>query len=117
MKDMEELETEQIISLKVLGFLYLRLGFFTRAARLFQALFALLPGDTGVARSLVAALLEEGNAGEALALLDAPPLRTDLTTSADPLLLLLKARSLWQLQRNEEARAMMDVYLAARETR
>ncbi|MDR2786894.1 MAG: hypothetical protein LBD06_00790 [Candidatus Accumulibacter sp.] len=110
---MEELEPEQVTSLKVLGFLYLRLGFFARAARLFQALLALLPEDAGVAKSLAAALLEDGKAGEALALLDAPPLRADPSMPADPVFLLLKARSLWRLQRGEEAFAAMEAYLAA----
>jgi tetratricopeptide (TPR) repeat protein len=106
----DELDREQVISLKVLGFLYLRQGFFDRAARLFRALFALLPEDIEVARSLAAALLENENPGEALGLLETSFLRDH---GADPVVKLLKARALWRLHRNEEAFAVMDDYLAA----
>jgi thioredoxin-like negative regulator of GroEL len=112
---MEELEETQAISLKVLGFLYLRLGFFERAARLFRALRAFLPEDAGIHLSLAAALLENGEAEEALALLDAPPFVPSHATTdpaTDPALLLLKARALWRLHRNEEACTVMDAYLA-----
>jgi tetratricopeptide (TPR) repeat protein len=120
---MEELGREHIVSLKVLGFLYLRLGFFDRATRLFRALSALLPEDAEAALSLAAALLENGDAAEALSLLDAPSLADDpagLAASgnrAGPAFLLLKARALWRLQKNEEALAVMDRYLAAGEAR
>ncbi|MDR3159375.1 MAG: tetratricopeptide repeat protein [Zoogloeaceae bacterium] len=107
---MEELEETQAISLKVLGFLYLRLGFFDRAARLFRALRSFLPEDAGIHLSLSAALLENGEAEEALALLDAPPFVPSPATN--PVLLLLKARALWRLRRNEEACTVMDAYLA-----
>jgi tetratricopeptide (TPR) repeat protein len=107
---METLDREQIISLRVLGFLYLRLGFADRAARLFQALLVLLPEDVEATLSLSAALLENGNAEAALNLLEAPLLAAD---PADPIRLLLKARALWRLQRNEEAFLVMNRYLAA----
>jgi predicted Zn-dependent protease len=107
---MEELGRDQTISLKVLGFLYLRLGFSDRAARLFRALLALSPEDAEVTQSLAAALLENGNAEEALRLLETSPLRADLP---NPVPLLLKAQALWRLQRNEEAFAAMNAYLAA----
>ena len=112
---METLEYGQMTSLKVLGAIYLRLGFFERAARLFQALFALAPEDAGIARSLAAALLENGEAEAALERLAAPPLSADSADAAasrDPVLLLLKARALWRLQKNEEAFSVMDAYLA-----
>jgi thioredoxin-like negative regulator of GroEL len=111
---METLDREQTISLRVLGFLYLRLGFSDRAARLFRALFSFMPDDAEIARSLAAALLENGEAEETLKLLEAPPLRATVHSPADdPILLLLKARALWRLQRNEEAFLVMDTYLAA----
>jgi Flp pilus assembly protein TadD len=105
----KELDQNQMTSLKVLGFLYQRLGFFDRAARLFRALFALSPEDAEVVRNLAAALIEEDDAEEALRLLDAPSRHTD---APDPALLLLKARALWRLKRNEEAFAVMNTYLA-----
>lgn len=104
---MEKLDREHIISLRVLGFLYLRLGFADRAARLFRALLALLPEDAEATLSLVVALLENGDAEAALDLLAAP-----FDDSANPILLLLKARALWRLQRNEEAFRVMDRYLS-----
>ncbi|MDR2450585.1 MAG: hypothetical protein LBE85_02185 [Candidatus Accumulibacter sp.] len=113
---MENLDREHLISLRVLGFLYLRLGFADRAARLFQALLALLPEDGEATLSLVAALLENDNAEAALNLLEAPLSAAESansTGSADPVRLLLKARALWRLQRNEEAFLVMDRYLAA----
>jgi thioredoxin-like negative regulator of GroEL len=117
---MENLDREHVASLKVLGFLYLRLGFADRAARLFQALLALLPEDAEAALSLAAALLENGKAETALKLLEAPPLAAhsnDSDDSARPVFLLLKARALWRLQRNEEAFLVMDRYLASGEAR
>jgi Flp pilus assembly protein TadD len=111
---MNELDQDQLVSLKVLGFLYLRLGFFDRASRLFRALFSLSPGDAEVARNLAASVLEAGHPEEALDILDAPPLRAGPEVSAaDPVLLLLKARALWRLDKNAEAQGVMDAYLAA----
>jgi tetratricopeptide (TPR) repeat protein len=110
---METLDREHVISLRVLGFLYLRLGFADRAARLFQALLALSPDDAEAALSLAAALLENGKAEAALNLLEAPLLAAHSANSANPVFLLLKARALWRLQRNEEAFLVMDRYLAA----
>ncbi|MDR3054892.1 MAG: hypothetical protein LBU53_05755 [Zoogloeaceae bacterium] len=104
------LQTEQLLSLRVLGFLYLRLGAWDRAARLFQALTRLFPDDIEIARSLAAAELEAGNAERALALLSAPPL--NMLTS-DPASLLLKARAHWRLSQSEAAFAVMDEYLAS----
>ena len=103
------LNPAQVTSLKVLGFLYLRLGAFDRAGRLFQALARLFPEDAEIAKSLAAAELETGHAERALSLLSAPPL-AELTS--DPALLLLKARAHWRLEQNEAAFAVMDVYLS-----
>jgi thioredoxin-like negative regulator of GroEL len=103
------LEPDQLVSLKVLGSLYLRLGAGVRACRLFQALIQLFPEDVELARSLAAAELEAGNAERALTLLSAPPLDTQ---TSDPVSLLLKARAHWRLEQNEAAFAAMDAYLS-----
>ena len=103
------LESDQLVSLKVLGFLYLRLGAWERAARLFQALTHLFPDDIEVARSLAAAELEAGHAERTLAILSAPPLAS---LASDPVALLLKARAHWRLEQNEAAFAVMDTYLS-----
>jgi DNA-binding SARP family transcriptional activator len=114
---METLDQEHITSLRVLGFLYLRLGFADRAARLFLALLALHPTDAEAGLSLAAALLEHGKAEAALDILtrleEPSSPATDSGYSANPVFLLLKARALWRLQRNEEAFLVMDHYLAA----
>jgi hypothetical protein len=110
---MENLDREHVVSLKVLGFLYLRLGIADRAARLFQALLALFPEDAEAALSLAAALLENGDAEAALDLLETPLLAAEPASSAPPAFLLLKARTLWRLQKKEEAFLVMDRYLAA----
>jgi len=108
---MDALDADQRTSLRVLGFLYLRLGYCERAARLFRALTALDPGDVDAAKSLAAAQIESGKAEAALELLAASPLRE---AADDDVLMLLKARALWRLERNAEARAAMNAWLAAR---
>lgn len=108
------LAENHVISLKVLGFLYLRLGAFERASRLFQALAHLRPDDIEVAGSLAAAELESGHPERALTLLAAPPLAALASDPArNPVTLLLQARAHWRLQQSEAAFAAMDTYLAA----
>ncbi|MDR2935049.1 MAG: hypothetical protein LBV70_04115 [Candidatus Adiutrix sp.] len=104
------LDRDQFDTLKVLGFLYLRLGLAPKAARLFQALAALAPQDVQAALSLAAATLEDGRPEEALALLEKPPLAG---AAAGAPARLLKARTLWRLGRREETYKLMDQHLAA----
>jgi len=106
----QELEPDQFETMRVLGFLYLRLGLAPRAARLFQALTALAPEDPQVALSLAAATLEDGRPEEALALFDRPPLAAAPPTAASRL---LRARTLWRLGRQEETYRIMDEHMAA----
>ena len=105
-----ELEPDQFETMKVLGFLYLRLGLAERAARLFQALAALAPEDPEAALSLAAATLEAGRPEEALALFHRPPLAALPPSTAARL---LKARALWRLGRQEETYKIMEEHLAA----
>lgn len=103
------LEENQLTSLKVLGFLYLRLGAFERARRLFRALAGLFPEDVETARNLAFAELEAGSPERALECIAAPPLAP---LASDPVLLLIRARSHWRLDQNEAAFAVMDAYLS-----
>jgi tetratricopeptide (TPR) repeat protein len=112
MADSETLTQDELFSLKALGFLYLRLGSFERARRLFRALAALRPEDAESAMSLAAAELEAGHPEEALRRLDIPPLERLRDT---PLCCLLRAQTYWRLQRDEEAFAAMDAFLDGRE--
>lgn len=106
------LERDQFDTLRVLGFLYLRLGLASKAARLFQALAVLAPQDPQAALSLAAATLEDGRPEEALALLERAPLAG---AAARAPARLLKARALWRLGRHEETYKIMDQHLAAGE--
>lgn len=103
-------------TLKVLGYLFLRMGRTESAHRTFAALAALLPEDacpaerSWVQRNLAATALEQGDGTAALAHLDKA---TDgLTpTSTDAALHLMRARALWQQGRHDEARYAVDTYL------
>ncbi len=97
----------QWTALSVLGFLYLRLGDWERAERLFKALDALRPGDGSAAASLAAADLGRGDWNAALERLDRLP------ADAGHHVRLMKAQALWRLGRNGEAEAVMAEYLAA----
>jgi thioredoxin-like negative regulator of GroEL len=110
MAEIQELEPDQFETMRVLGFLYLRLGLAPRAARLFQALAALAPEDGQVALSLASAALEDGRPEEALALFARPPLAAARPTAASRL---LKARALWRLGRREETYRLMEEHLSA----
>jgi predicted Zn-dependent protease len=108
--EIRELEPDQFETLRILGFLYLRLGQARRAARLFQALAALAPEDPQIALSLAAAALEDGRPDETLALFARPPLDGAPPTAAARV---LKARALWRLGRQEETFKIMEEHLAA----
>ena len=106
------LENEQALSLRALGFLYLRLGAHERASRLFQTLTVLYPDNVECAQSLAAAELEAGRPEAALRRLDQAPLDKSDDT---PLCCLLRARALWRLQRTEAAFTAMERFLEVRQ--
>ena len=106
------LSGEQRRALLVLGYLFLRMGQFARAKKLFAALLALDPGDAWARRSLAAAFLALGDGAAALEHIDkvmgtAPP------PSRDAALHLLKARALWLTGRADEAKNAVNAWLAA----
>lgn len=106
------LSGEQRRALRVLGYLFLRMGHFARAKKLFAALLALDSGDAWTRRSLAAALLALGDGGGALEHIDnimgAAPL-----SSRDAALYLLKARALWLTGRADEAKNAVNAWIAA----
>jgi tetratricopeptide (TPR) repeat protein len=106
------LDDDQFQALKVLGFLFRRLGLHDKARRLYLALLALRPDDPDLLAPAAAAALGGGRADEALGLLDrleaaggSPD--PDLALAAD----LLRARAMAALDRPDEARAAAGRYL------
>lgn len=113
---------QQRSSLHVLAYLYMRMGLFARAKRIYAALCA-LPPAAGVDKQAEAGLaiiaLQEGaeedhDAHEASACalehiraaVQGQPL-----ASADAPLLLIQAQALWADDRADEARAALDLYV------
>ncbi len=105
--DEPRLDDGQWTALSVLGFLYLRLGDWERAERLFKALAAIRPGDGTGAASLAAAALGRGDWAAALEYLDRPE------AGVGSHLRLMTAQALRGLGRAGEAEAVMAEYLAA----
>lgn len=99
-------------ALHVLGHLFLRMGRFVQARKLFAALLALDGGDRQARASLAAACLSLGEGAEALK-------HADLAIGAGPLstrdaaLHLIRARALSLCGRGAEAAAAVEAWLAA----
>jgi predicted Zn-dependent protease len=106
------LNAGQWTALSVLGFLYLRLGHWDRAERLFKALAALRPGDVQTAASLAAAALGRGDWAAALERVE-KILAGRAPAASDTYLHLMKAQALWRLGRTGEAEAEAARCLAA----
>ena len=70
------LSGEQRRALLVLGYLFLRMGQFARAKKLFAALLALDPGDAWARRSLAAAFLALGDGAHRQGYGHSPPALT-----------------------------------------
>ena len=105
------LSAQQRQALLVLGYLFLRMGAFDRAAVVYQALAGQNPADREARRNLAYARLKLGDARAALdelrAAMDGGPLST-----AQAALHLIRAQALWNLGRTDEARRAIDAYLA-----
>lgn len=106
------LSGEQRRALQVLGYLFLRMGHFARAKKLFAALLALDSGDVWTRRALAAAHLATGDGAAALEQLDLSMPGGPLP-SRDAALYLLKARALWLAGRADEAKNAVNAYLSA----
>ncbi|UQZ90968.1 hypothetical protein C4J81_17800 [Deltaproteobacteria bacterium Smac51] len=103
------LNDNQLTTLKTLGFLYWRLGYFDRVERLFKALLAVRPDDAESLKLLAAAQLEQARFADALASLD--KLGHKPRPSGEAVIWLMRAKALWGLGREAEAGAAVDEYL------
>lgn len=106
-----QLDEGQWTALSVLGFLYLRIGHWDRAERLFKALCAVRPTDLQAAASLAAAALGRGDWALALERVE-KSLAGRAPSAADNHLRLMKAQALWHLGRTGEAGDEAARYLA-----
>lgn len=111
------LTQDQRTSLAVLGYLQYRMGRFDAARRIYGALLAVHPDDAGPDRlfrqahtALAAIALEEGKAEGALRHLNMIP-DDDVPSTRDAASLLLRARALWALGREDEARNAVQKYM------
>ncbi len=106
------LSQDQRRALLVLGSLFLRMGLFARARKVFAALIALEPTDVLARRCLAAAHLGMGEGEQALEQLEQAMGRQPLP-SRDAGLYLLKARALCLSGRPDEAKNAVNAWIAA----
>ena len=105
-----KLSAEQGTTLHVLGYLFLRMGHYDRARRVFAALAALDPHDRWARRNLAALAVQAGDGATALRHLQTVLNQGPLSTR-DTALYLLRAKALWLEGRKEEARRALDAFL------
>lgn len=110
-KNKAELNEGQWCALSVLGYMWLRLGNFPRAERVFRALAAVRPDDLKTSASLAAALLSQERPGDALEVVERL-LAGRAPAAGEGYLWLLKAKALWRLDRRDEAASAVRNYLA-----
>ncbi len=108
--DILPLRGEHVDMLRLLAYAYQRYGFASRAAELWAALHALLPGDATVTKSLSHSLLRSARPEQALVLLD----RLLDAGDASALTHLLRSQALVMCGRLPEAARSMRFYVAAR---
>lgn len=104
------LSAEQRKTLYILGYLFLRMGLFDRAKRVFSALAALDPKDRWTRRNLAAIEVQEGNGAAALRHLQAS-MEGEALSSRDAALHLLRAKALWLEERKDEAHRAVDEFI------
>ncbi|MGI4848990.1 MAG: hypothetical protein ACRYGK_12745 [Janthinobacterium lividum] len=104
------LDGEQVDLLRLLAYVYLQHGKAGPAAVLFQAIHLLEPHDAAITRSLACSLLRDGQADEALALLDQLAFDGDFNALTE----LLRGQALARLGRGEEAAMAMHRFVALR---
>ena len=104
------MDESKIVTLKILGHMYWHLGYIDKAERFFKGIARLCPEDRAVEGQLAAIDLARGRheaaVGRIEKLMDGWPLG-----SGDYFLWLIKARALWGLGRQAEARTALDEYL------
>ena len=104
------LTLEQRSALNVLGYLFLRMGLFERARRVFSALAALNPHDHWAQRNLAAIAMHAGDGAAALSHLQQALAEGPLATT-DAALHLVRAKALWMEGRKNEAKNAVNEFL------
>lgn len=104
------LSLEQRRALNVLGYLFLRMGQFERAGRVFSALAALDPKDRWARRNLAAIAMHAGDGAAAIRHLQQALPEGPLSTG-DAALHLIRAKALWLEGRKDEARGAINEFL------
>ena len=104
------LSAEQRKTLNVLGYMFLRMGHFDRAQRIFAAMLALDPGDRWASRNLAAIAVQKGDGASALRHLQTA-LGNEPLSSRDAALHLLRAKALWLEGRKDEAHRAVDEFM------
>jgi predicted Zn-dependent protease len=113
LKGQPVIDEEKIATLRILGYMYWRLGLTDKAERLFKALLALNPGNAVICGQLAAIALDQGRPETALEYVE--QLLTEAGAAAGRFLWLIKAQALGRLDRLAEARAALDEYMKASE--
>ncbi|MDB6454411.1 tetratricopeptide repeat protein [Falsirhodobacter sp. 20TX0035] len=103
--------TDSADLLHSLGYLYLRAGQGRRALVLLLLANQMEPDSGGILRTLTAALIENGSSQRALSALDR---LAELEPDHGQAALLLRARALWMLGSEDEARRCFNDYVATR---
>jgi Flp pilus assembly protein TadD len=103
------LNSDQQKTLNVLGYLFIRMGQFERARRIFSALAALDQDDHWARRNLAAIDVHNGDGASALRHLQAV-MGKEALSSRDAALHLLRAKALWLEGRKDEARRAVDAF-------
>lgn len=94
-----------------LGYLYLKAGQGRRALVLLLLANQMEPENGGILRTLTAALIENGSSRRALSALDR---LAELEPEHGQAALLLRARALWMMGKEDEARRCFADYVATR---
>jgi len=109
---------EQLTTLRVLAYLFFRMGHMERAERVFAALAALADPecpDLQANVGLAAVALEQGRGKEALerlrAVMEKGTLKDRALSSKEAVFCLMRAQALWMEGRREEAQGMVETYL------
>lgn len=105
------LTEDQRTCLRVLGYLFLRMGLYERAQRLFTAMIVLDPNDRWAHRNLAVTALALGDHKMALEHIRLA-IGDGVLSTADSALYLLKAQALWRSGRQDEAKRAIDAYIA-----
>ncbi len=112
---------DHVATLRVLAYLFFRMGHMERAGRVFAALAALADPehpDLQAIAGLAAVALEQGRGKEALeylrVVMEGGTLNGQVFSSKQAVFYLMRAQALWMEGRREEAQSMVETYLHLR---